>query len=91
MRGLVHISRIINGMTKSYSQEYLDYMNSAAWQYRRAQAIQRARGWCERCHKNAAREVHHKTYANFGRELLQDLMAVCHHCHVILDQERERE
>ena len=87
--GLVHISRFINGLTKNYSSDYLEYLNSPEWQYKRAKVIQRARGYCERCHKNAAREVHHLTYARLGDEDMADLMALCRPCHVEMDRERK--
>lgn len=89
MSGLVHISRIINGLTRSYSKEYYRYLASPEWALKRAEVIRRAGGICERCHKNSVREIHHLTYENFGREPLCDLLGLCPPCHVVMDQERQ--
>jgi len=75
-----------------WDQAYADYMKSTTWFGIRKAAFDRAKNLCERCKTQTATEVHHKTYENFfGYERLDDLVAVCHPCHEILDEVRERE
>lgn len=49
---------------------------------------------CQKCEwffsKNSL-EVHHLHYNNLGRERREDLIVVCHKCHVKLDNDRARE
>ena len=57
----------------------------------RLPVIKRAGGCCERCGKRTRRfEVHHLTYVRFGRELMEDLQALCGPCHHIADAERKK-
>lgn len=69
------------GRRPRLSNEYLRYIRSPLWrtrsrEYRRAHPICEVR-WCS----NRATQVHHLTYARLGRELPEDLMAVCTTCH----------
>ncbi|MCR8666220.1 HNH endonuclease [Aestuariibaculum sp. M13] len=61
-------------------QWYYGYLDSPQWAHKRNLVFKRAEGKCERCSKKAVM-VHHKTYARVGYEDLEDLMAVCFHCH----------
>ena len=77
--------------TRSVSGLYDTFMQSRRWREIIAPPIrERARGHCESCRRKTARlEVHHKTYARFGgRELPQDLEALCEDCHRKADQAR---
>ena len=67
-------------------------MRRADWHpHYRIPVIKRAGGFCERCFKKTRRyEVHHLTYERFGRELMDDLQALCGSCHRIADMERKR-
>ncbi len=57
------------------------YYTTPAW-YRRKDAVRhRAGGICEFCRHRRMTQLHHRTYANFGREPLSELMAVCRACH----------
>ncbi len=69
--------------------DYGRYMQSAAWERKRRQVLERASGKCERwrCQREPT-EVHHKTYKRLGDERLTDLEAVCWHCHT--DEHPER-
>lgn len=60
---------------------YSDYLGSEEWKSRRVAAIDLAHGRCQHC-MAPAEEVHHKTYANVGAEQQDDLVALCHACHV---------
>lgn len=61
--------------------EYAAYRRSPGWRQRRALVLRRCAGVCEGCGEAAAAEVHHLTYAHFGRELLFELVALCPACH----------
>jgi hypothetical protein len=64
--------------------EYVRYLNSAAWAAKRAEVLARAAGSCEGCGEaveGAETEVHHLTYERIGRELPEDLVALCPGCH----------
>jgi len=63
------------------NQAYTAYIASPEWKAKRAQVLKRAGGWCEKCGKYKATQVHHKTYRNLFRESLTDLLAVCYGCH----------
>lgn len=80
---------------KSFEQEYVEYLASAAWKRLREAKIESVGGKCERCHtsKFSARlEVHHKTYARFKHERLEDLEVLCAEaCHPIADAERSQD
>ncbi|HEY5706310.1 MAG TPA: hypothetical protein VIS96_12115 [Terrimicrobiaceae bacterium] len=68
---------------------YDTYMCSPEWIRRRKQALDRANGFCEQCHRHfEGLEVHHLTYERFTRERPEDLEALCHHCHPGRDKER---
>lgn len=59
------------------------------WTARKA-ALIRFRGYrCERCGDDEPRwlEMHHRTYARYGRERPEDVELLCPHCH---DREHNR-
>lgn len=60
---------------------YHQYIQSRAWAGKRAAAMARAGGCCERCGNTEATEVHHRTYARLGDETDADLAAMCRRCH----------
>lgn len=60
---------------------YRRYLASADWQSVRQRVLRRAGGICEGCLEAPAREVHHRTYAHVGDELLFELVAICRPCH----------
>lgn len=72
--------------SNSHSLEYQRYISdrSPAWMNIRAKVMARAHGWCERCHRRACEHVHHLTYVRLGRELMEDLIALCPTCHVLM-------
>jgi 5-methylcytosine-specific restriction endonuclease McrA len=72
---------------RTVSRDQVEFFRSPEWADLRRQAIDRARGQCEKCDRLVAHEsefdIHHVTYARFGgRERLPDLMALCGDCHV---------
>jgi 5-methylcytosine-specific restriction endonuclease McrA len=72
----------------SWSEKYLSYLASEAWQLKRWDALERARFLCQRCGRSEATDVHHRTYVRLGHELPEDLVALCEICHKISDWER---
>jgi hypothetical protein len=62
-------------------EKYQAYLCSPEWWERRSQAINNAKGRCEKCYSKAATCVHHLTYARKYNELPKDLMALCDDCH----------
>ncbi len=64
--------------------EYVRYLNSQAWAAKRAEILARADGLCEECGASLGpgeAEVHHLSYERVGRELPEDLVALCPGCH----------
>jgi 5-methylcytosine-specific restriction endonuclease McrA len=59
---------------------YKGYLKSPQWEARRKALLEQAQG-CEACDTGPAKEAHHKTYRNAGREPLSDLEALCPGCH----------
>ncbi len=61
----------------------MSYYSSTQWKQICEQAIQRDNGKCQECGSTKLLAVHHKTYENFGHELLGDLQTLCGSCHRI--------
>jgi 5-methylcytosine-specific restriction endonuclease McrA len=68
------------------NQVYINYIRSAEWKAKRLQVLTRDKYLCQVCKKKLATQVHHKTYARFGHELLEDLLSACRSCHGILSR-----
>lgn len=73
---------------KRLSKEYRDYINSAEWAEKRAQALRHYDYTCEKKRQGGglARcggplQVHHRHYRNLGHESMEDLKVLCkkHH------------
>lgn len=64
------------------------YYRTRAWYGRRAAVRTRARGRCEFCRVRAVAHVHHRTYADFGKEPLAALMGCCAPCHAAIHGRR---
>lgn len=60
---------------------YSDYLRSPEWQERRKVRLLADGYICQDCH-SAATDVHHLTYKNIGRESMEDLVSLCHECHL---------
>lgn len=71
---------------------YTQYMQSPAWQKRRAARLALAQYRCERCDAyGVAVEVHHLHYRSLGHEADEDLEVLCKPCHDRADAERRGE
>ena len=58
----------------------MGYYRSQSWVQRREQ-VERGRAAVRVLPLSTCANVHHRTYASFGREPLEDLMGVCRICH----------
>ena len=67
--------------------DYYKYLRSRKWRAKAEAAKKRAGYACQKCGKRVPLTVHHWTYARLGRELPEDLSALCWPCH----QEVQRE
>jgi len=79
---------------KNAKQIYKDYISSSRWKRLRNEKINQVGGICECCgisKFSAKLEVHHKTYENFGKEKLSDLLVLCLDCHKLADKNRKFE
>ena len=63
----------------SKNEYYNRYINSRAWSEKRRQVMARDGNLCV-C-GDEAKEVHHKTYLNVGKENLSELVSLCKDCH----------
>ena len=63
------------------NMDYELYLKTEEWQRTRLDAIENARGQCERCGSGDGIQVHHKTYERRGEELPEDLIVLCDKCH----------
>jgi hypothetical protein len=72
-------------------EKYQAYLCSPEWWEKRSQAINNAKGRCEKCYLKAATCVHHLTYARKYNELPKDLMALCDDCHETIHAKSEKQ
>ena len=70
-------------MAKRVEDYYDDYLTSDHWRKTRVGAIKRAGNRCQKCGAICPLEVHHLVYRRY-REKPEDLIAVCHECHMEL-------
>ncbi len=70
------------------SAEYRRYLESIAWEKRRARALELAGHRCQECDATDRLEVHHLTYDRLFEEHDDDLRVLCHLCHRRADTER---
>jgi hypothetical protein len=68
-----------------------EYYLSPEWALKRAFALNRAEGRCERCQTKGRLEAHHLTYENLFNEKPEDLEVLCPKCHHRADLKRKRE
>ena len=68
---------------------YRDYLASPHWQKVRMEAIKRAKYCCQLCNSRKRLEVHHRTYERLGRELPEDVIALCDGCHEIFHKQQK--
>lgn len=72
-------------MEKSFTPEYKEYMASEEWKMFRKSILEQRGEVCEVCSK-FGNHVHHKTYKNFKREKVFDVLVLCEVCHGIVHE-----
>ena len=67
-------------------------MLSPEWKEKRIAVAQREDHVCQMCGQKVLVKyhIHHKTYARFGHEDLDDLMFLCEPCHSKLHREKDK-
>jgi len=63
------------------AMQYGDYLSSPEWSKQRKWALDRAKGKCATCGSGRSLNVHHRDYANVGKEDREDLIVLCRPCH----------
>lgn len=71
----------INGQKLTFSNQYKRYLQNKWWRSRRKEYWKNYDMICFCCH-HKARDIHHITYKNIGREKDKDLIPVCRFCHL---------
>lgn len=61
---------------------YKAYLQSEHWLTFREKALEAAHFECEECGYDESLNVHHLTYANIGKESLNDVQVLCYRCHM---------
>lgn len=69
---------------KNFSPEYLSYIQSSYWFFKREEAFIYHGRKCKKCNSTKQLEVHHLTYRRLGHERMRDLMVLCKQCHNLL-------
>lgn len=69
--------------------EYIAYLKGESWQELRRRVLERDNYLCQACLSKDAQDVHHITYANFGKEFCFELMSVCRDCHNLLHENKK--
>lgn len=78
---LTTIMQLADAIRAMPTRRYLAYIRSPEWTRVRNEHLARCGYRCEVCYTSRACQVHHWTYVRLGRELPQDLCAVCVRCH----------
>jgi hypothetical protein len=67
-------------------EQYVEYLESQPWLWRRERVRRRAQDRCERCGNPHADEYHchHLHYRTLGHEHISDLMYLCNECHAFV-------
>ena len=69
--------------------EYHAYIDSYAWQEKRARVLDRDGHLCQGCLEAIATDIHHMTYDRLFNELLCDLVSLCPACHQLCHPHRD--
>jgi hypothetical protein len=69
------------GSVETWRAAYRLYLRSNAWTQKRRGVLRRVGGMCQLCKSEIRLHVHHVSYANVGREPMEDLRCLCRNCH----------
>lgn len=61
---------------------YQKYLDSPEWAERRKYKLEQTGHRCQGCGDDERLEVHHLSYQRFGHERPEELMVLCHLCHM---------
>ncbi len=80
---------IVSGGDRGRRADYERHVQSSAWRdsAARREELRLSGGRCRLCGRGAPAvriEVHHRTYARFGHERVEDLTTLCRECHVVV-------
>jgi 5-methylcytosine-specific restriction endonuclease McrA len=77
--------------TRTFSEEYTDYIKSREWRGKRKLLLNFADHRCQLCGSDITPlHIHHRDYARLQDEHLSDLMVLCQRCHGLADFLRKR-
>src|ERR1043166_4266602 len=66
------------------------HYNSSYWRDIREQCLARDNYRCRLCNSPDALQAHHRTYAHFEKETLDDLTTLCEPCHNLVTDHQRR-
>ena len=72
----------VKQIVKPRKIDYNKYIKSKKWKQFRLIALDFYNHECGCCGSRHELEVHHKTYKNLGNEKIEDVMLLCHTCHL---------
>lgn len=79
------------GKSITPSKDMIDYYKSDHWKEFAGRVRELWSHCCAICNSDEPLEVHHRHYKTLNNESLTDVIAVCHRCHKVCDQRRQRE
>lgn len=68
-------------VTHAQKAQYYKYLKSSQWREKREVALEMYGRVCGLCGCKHNLQVHHRTYKNIYKELMEDLMILCESCH----------
>lgn len=75
------IGRNYKRVTPQDKARYYQYLKSAQWREKRKFALEFYGNRCGLCGSRFNLEIHHRSYKNIFKELMEDLMILCETCH----------
>lgn len=70
---------------------YRNYLKSQHWQQTKQKFYSENRYRCYFCNKKNKLEIHHITYENIGHEMIEDMVYLCHNCHIKATFSKEKD
>lgn len=71
-----------------FTPEYIKYLNSFTWHFKRHLRLIYAGHKCELCGSRKGLQCHHRTYERLYWERISDLQILCENCHPLADNQR---
>lgn len=70
---------------------YKDYLKSQHWKATKQKFYSEKKYRCYFCGKGNSLEIHHITYENIGKEMIEDMVYLCHSCHIKATFSKEKD